>query len=179
MKKTNELEEDTRQPGKKMKAELTRNTDTARSDLHKVYEDSFSRKVEATPDERNRNYNAAFDTVYDASNRVNPKVPTIFPSSDKLTGEGETVGGHPNESQGFRIQPKKMVSNVDQYNQNVLPGVMEDDVAEGSVKEHQKSDADYPGGHLKGQVDKTGFDPDKQSSSRRAKTVDSHDYFMS
>jgi hypothetical protein len=80
----------------------------------------------ATPDERGRRYQEAFETVYDESGRLTPLVPTAL---------------------GYRIMPATSTFPVDQYNQNALPGVEEDDVAEVTIKELRKADKDYPGGH--------------------------------
>jgi hypothetical protein len=117
--------------GKKKTVDLVRSTETS------VEVDA----PPATPDERGRCYQEAFETVYDASERLTPMVPT---------------------ESGFRIEPASSTFQVDQYNQNAMPGVEEDDVAQATLKEHRKADKDYPGGHPKAQPTSQGFDPDGQ-----------------
>jgi hypothetical protein len=146
MKQSDMLYEDDRTPGERKRAKLTRNTETTIDDA-----------PQASPDERGRQYQANFETVYDASERITPMVPTEFNK------------GAP----GYRIEPANSTFHVDQYNQNALPGVMEDDVAEGSIKELELADTDYPGGHPTRQATSGGYDLDETP------TVDRHDYFRS
>jgi hypothetical protein len=106
--------------GKKKTVDLDRRTETS------IEVDAPN----ATTDGRGRRYQEAFETVYDASERLTPMVERDFQGSP-----------------GCRIQPEGTWFNVDQDNQNVLPKLEDHLVPQGTIAELKRADKDYPGGH--------------------------------